>query len=50
MIEESTLSSIRAAEKRAVELRELAEKESRKAIDAAQKKAMELIAVSGAET
>lgn len=49
MVEESVLSSIRAAEKKAAELKELAEKESQKAIDIAQKKAIEIIASSQKE-
>lgn len=46
MVEDSTLSSIRAAEKRAIELRALAEKETQKSIEAAQRKAIEIAASS----
>ncbi len=48
MVGENVLLSIRSAEKRAVELRELAERESQKTIEAAQKKAMAIIASSQA--
>gem|GEM_PF-1889187 len=49
MIEESTLSSIRAAEKKAVEMLSQAEKDSQNAIEAAQKKAMEFASSSEIE-